>query len=87
MGAKLFLFFMAIVYSFIGLMIYYSGEIFIALREIALNTRDKTAQNQVNYGGLELLQKFCRILGLLIFIGTWIVFIWVAGGSTSYRPF
>ena len=83
MDTKVVLFLVAIVYSFIGLVLYYSGEIFIAIREIALNTRDKSASNKENYGGLELLQRLLRILGIMTIVGAWIVFFWVAAGSRT----
>jgi len=76
-GAKLIFFLMTIFYTFIGLMTFFSGEVFIALREIALNTRDKSIQNPEKYTGLERLQLFCRILGVLIIIGAWLFFITV----------
>lgn len=71
---KLFLFLMTLFYSLIGLMTFFSGEVFIAIREIALNTRDKTFPNPEQYNGLNLMQLFCKILGVMIILGSWITF-------------
>ena len=93
-ATKLIAFFEALMYTIIGLMIFFASEIFTAIREIALNSRKKTdsdgnsqSSTQGEYNGLITASVLIKIIGVIIIIMVWVVFFFAVSISTPSIPF
>ena len=92
-ATKLVTFIGAVIYTIIGLMIFFSGEIFTAIREIALNSRAKidsnsnTDSSSNEYNGLITATVLSKVIGVIIIAGSWLLFFFVLVRSTPRYPF
>lgn len=71
----------------IGGMTVASGQLFLAIREIALNTRDEKSEKKAEYGMLETMAKLNNVVGwLIIIVGVIGGLLVLFSGGGSYYP-
>lgn len=56
-----------------GLMIVASGQLFLAVRETALNTRNENSKSTTNYSSLLSVAKIINGLGWALIVITWLL--------------
>ena len=60
-------------FTAIGLITMASGHIIMTLREIALNTREENSKNTNDYNSFQNFSGVCKVTGLIVIFGGWIV--------------
>jgi len=68
----------------IGLAIIASGQVFLAIRETALNTRKEESEKSSQYGVLLTVAKLNNVIGWLIIIFGILAGLIYFGGSSQY---
>jgi len=64
-----------------------SGQIFLAIREIALNTRKEDSEERAEYGMLETMAKLNNFIGWVIVVFGLILGLVVAFATSSRSPY
>lgn len=73
-----------------GLFLYYSSELYEAIREIAINTRKDSSETgkpqprRSEYNGLLTLASLTKVFGVIIIVLAWLNFI--SGQVSTSRP-
>jgi len=77
-------------WTIVGLFLYYSSELYEAIREIAINTRKDSSETgkpqprRHEYNGLLTLASLTKVFGVIIIVLAWLGFI--SGQVSTSRP-
>jgi len=84
---------MTIGWTIAGLFLYYSSELYEAIREIAINTRKESSDlgkpqpRRHEYNGLLTLASLTKVFGVIIIVLAWLGFISGQVSTPSYNLF